>query len=141
MNIKEYSVLQHSTAQYLGRIDELSWDIQSSVECDKLHQNRAGAALREINHAWALSYAALGLAGEAGEVANKVKKHLRGDKGKTAWVDIQDELADELGDVFWYLFELCHVLSLDPAEVMALNIDKLQDRQQRGVIKGSGDDR
>jgi NTP pyrophosphatase (non-canonical NTP hydrolase) len=86
---------------------------------------------------FALSYCTLGLAGEAGEVANKVKKMLRdGDSpAKRA------ELVGEIGDCLWYISQLCSELKLSMSDVAAKNIDKLSDRKKRGVIGGNGDNR
>ena len=85
-------------------------------------------------------YPALGLAGESGEVAEQIKKAIRDDGGA-----ITDErraaLRKELGDVLWYLSALCDELGLELADVAGENIDKLRDRQQRGVISGDGDER
>jgi NTP pyrophosphatase (non-canonical NTP hydrolase) len=85
-----------------------------------------------------IAYCALGLTGEAGEFANKVKKVIRGDKNLLA---VSSQLADELGDVLWYLAELADNLGV-PLEVIAkANIEKLSDRKARGVVQGSGDTR
>lgn len=85
-----------------------------------------------------ITYPALGLASEAGEVAGKVKKRLR-DGG--SFIALRDQLRDELGDVLWYVAVLAHDLDLDLDEVALNNIKKLSDRKSRGVISGSGDNR
>lgn len=85
-------------------------------------------------------YPTLGLVGEAGEVANKVKKIYR-DKGGRIDPDTLTELEQELGDVLWYLAELATQLGLSLEEIAAKNIVKLNDRQKRGVIRGDGDNR
>ena len=85
-------------------------------------------------------YATLGLVGEAGEIANKVKKIIR-DHGSQVTPEVISTLQDEIGDVLWYVAELCTVLGISLDEIAAKNIDKLQDRKQRGVITGSGDNR
>lgn len=85
-----------------------------------------------------VTYCALGLAGEAGEVANKVKKILRGD------VPLDDQRAaiiDELGDCLWYIAQLAGQLDVPLSEVAGNNLRKLQDRQMHGTIKGEGDKR
>ncbi len=88
----------------------------------------------------AIEYLALGLAGEAGEVANKVKKIIRGDGNAN-----MELIAEELGDVLWYLSELSAFVckdSDDPfGEIAARNISKLRSRFERDKIKGSGDNR
>lgn len=87
-----------------------------------------------------LYYTALGLAGEAGEVCNKVKKVIRDNNGILP-DDKRAELKDEVGDVLWYVSELSRVLGFSLADVAAHNIKKLASRQQRGVLSGSGDAR
>lgn len=88
----------------------------------------------------ALSYVALGLAGEAGEIANKVKKILRDSNGKVT-LDHKNELCAELGDVFWYLSQLATEIGFNLEAVAKRNVDKLADRAARGVLQGSGDNR
>jgi len=83
----------------------------------------------------ALTYLALGLNGEAGEVAEKFKKHIR--DGKV----LDEDFAHELGDVLWYLTRLVDELGHDLSDVAEGNIDKLLDRQERNKIQGSGDNR
>jgi NTP pyrophosphatase (non-canonical NTP hydrolase) len=89
--------------------------------------------------AW-LAYPALGLAGEAGEVAEHAKNAIRDDGG-----DVNDErraaMGKELGDVLWYVAQLASELGLDLDELAQENLDKLLSRQRRGVISGSGDER
>ncbi len=85
-------------------------------------------------------YPTLGLVGEAGEVAEKVKKILR-DHGGVMNDEHKDKIAKELGDVLWYLAQLSTELGLDLEDVAAANLDKLRSRQQRGTLSGSGDDR
>jgi NTP pyrophosphatase (non-canonical NTP hydrolase) len=87
-----------------------------------------------------LTYPALGLCGEAGEVAEKVKKTLR-DDGGVLTDERRDALSRELGDVLWYLSQLATEAGLDLEEIAAENLDKLFSRQERGVLRGSGDDR
>ena len=89
--------------------------------------------------AW-LAYPALGLAGEAGEVAEHAKKAIRDDGGSVS-EERRGAIAKELGDVLWYLAQLASELDLDLDEVAQLNLDKLLSRQRRGVLSGSGDDR
>lgn len=86
----------------------------------------------------ALEYLGLGLASEAGEVAGVIKKWIRDGTDDAA---LKAKLEAEMGDVCWYLSELCNATGLDLAAVFAANMRKLSDRQRRGVITGSGDDR
>lgn len=86
-----------------------------------------------------ISYPALGLAGEAGEVANKAKKLLRGDFPLTP--EFKKDLASELGDVLWYCAALATDLGTTLNEVALANLDKLKVRSERGTIRGSGDNR
>jgi NTP pyrophosphatase (non-canonical NTP hydrolase) len=87
-----------------------------------------------------LTYPALGLCGEAGEVAEKVKKTLRDDGGVLS-EERRAALSRELGDVLWYLSQLATEADLDLDEIAADNLEKLLSRQERGVLRGSGDDR
>ncbi len=89
--------------------------------------------------AW-LAYPALGLAGEAGEVAEHAKKSIR-DDGGAVLPQRRAAMAKELGDVLWYLAQLATELDLDLDEIAQTNLDKLLSRQQRGVLAGSGDER
>jgi NTP pyrophosphatase (non-canonical NTP hydrolase) len=89
--------------------------------------------------AW-LVYPALGLAGEAGEVAEHAKKAIRDDEGNVSQAR-REAMAKELGDVLWYVAQLATELELDLDQIAQGNLDKLLSRQQRGVLSGSGDDR
>ena len=79
-------------------------------------------------------YPALGLAGEVGEVCNKIKKHYRDGTPLDT-----DDLRKELGDVLWYLAALATDLDIDLEQAAGENLEKLADRDARGVIGGSGD--
>lgn len=87
-----------------------------------------------------ITYPALGLAGESGEVCDKIKKVLRDDGGKFTEAT-KLALMKEIGDVLWYVAALCNELDFTIEDVMETNIRKLQDRIARGVRGGSGDDR
>lgn len=85
-------------------------------------------------------YPTLGLAGEAGEVAEKIKKILRDDNGIISEKK-KNEIIYELGDVLWYVSQLCKELNVPMDDVAALNIEKLSSRKDRKEISGSGDNR
>ena len=85
-------------------------------------------------------YPALGLAGETGEVCEKIKKYLRGDYTLSNEEKI-DELEMEIGDVLWYLANLASDLHLSLDIIAAKNINKVRDRLERDVLQGDGDDR
>ena len=82
----------------------------------------------------------MGLSGEAGEVAEKIKKVLR-DKGGQIDEDTKQTLSKELGDVLWYVAQLASELGLDLDQIAADNIEKLQSRLERDKIHGDGDER
>ena len=85
-------------------------------------------------------YPTLGLVGEAGEVAEKVKKVIRDKKG--IFDDESKEgIKKELGDVLWYLSNLCNEFNFELEEVALQNLEKLKLRAAKGKISGSGDDR
>jgi NTP pyrophosphatase (non-canonical NTP hydrolase) len=86
-------------------------------------------------YASSLAYTALGLCGESGEYSEKIKKYIRdGSLDKSLAVK-------ELGDVLWYLTAAARELGYSLQDVAEINIVKLNDRAQRGVLKGSGDSR
>jgi NTP pyrophosphatase (non-canonical NTP hydrolase) len=87
-------------------------------------------------------YPAMGMAGEAGEALEKVKKALRkgGVEHFEAWID-HEGLVKELGDVLWYVANLASDLNMELETVAQINLNKLADRAQRDVIKGEGDNR
>ncbi len=87
-----------------------------------------------------LLYPTLGLCGEAGEVAEKIKKMVRDDDGVLT-DDRRAALAKELGDVLWYLAQLATEAELDLDVIADANLAKLLSRQERNVLQGSGDDR
>lgn len=82
----------------------------------------------------------LGLAGEAGETADKVKKILR-DKGGYASEEDRQALIKELGDVLWYVANIARCLGVPLSEVAEGNINKLASRKKRNKLHGEGDER
>ena len=83
-------------------------------------------------------YPALGLAGESGEICEKIKKAIRDDGGQMT-EERRTLLAKELGDVLWYVATMCSELKLDLDEVASGNLAKLAARQANGKLHGSGD--
>lgn len=82
----------------------------------------------------------LGLVGESGEIAEKIKKLVRDHNSDLARLDKED-IAKELGDVLWYIAVLAEFLDLSLEEIGAKNIKKLASRQKRNQLGGSGDNR
>lgn len=87
-----------------------------------------------------LLYAALGIAGESGEVAEKLKKILRDEYDLISSLR-RDELKDELGDILWYVAKAARELGVSLEDVALANLQKIQSRRRRGKISGSGDHR
>lgn len=85
-------------------------------------------------------YPALGLVGEAGEVADKLKKVIRDNDGVLT-DDVRDAVAKELSDVCWYVAVLAYELDYSLDEIFDMNLTKLASRKERGVLAGSGDNR
>ena len=85
-------------------------------------------------------YPTLGLTGEAGEVAEKIKKILR-DHGGVLNDMAKADIEKELGDVLWYVSQLATELGLLLEDVASKNIEKLYSRMERGRLSGSGDNR
>lgn len=111
MNFKEYQKKSRKTAVY-----------PKSKYCDGIF------------------YPTLGLSGEAGEVAEKVKKVLRDDNGVVT-KEKKEELKKELGDVLWYVSQIATDLKLSLDDIAKTNLEKLSSRLKRGKLKGSGDNR
>jgi len=87
-----------------------------------------------------LMYLTLGLTGEAGEVAEKIKKLYRDTHGLVT-DQLKEDLTKELGDVLWYVSQIAKELDIDFSTVAEKNIGKLQSRMNRNKITGSGDNR
>lgn len=115
-----------------------------------LWQRKHNASLNEYQHNALLTavypedkriiYPSLGMCGEAGEVADKVKKVIR-DNNQSFDDERKEAIALEIGDVLWYCATLAHDLGYTLEDVARMNIDKLASRQQRGKLGGSGDNR
>lgn len=100
------------------------------------------AALETANYPkeYNIIYPVLGMNGEAGEVADKVKKVIR-DNNREFTDDRKREIAKEIGDVLWYCAALAHDIGYTLEEIGEMNNAKLRSRKARGVISGSGDNR
>ena len=81
-----------------------------------------------------------GLVGESGEVAEKFKKLIRDKHGRISEEDRQ-EILKELGDILWYINTVSSLLGSNLEEVAQKNLNKVLSRKERGVTKGSGDNR
>ncbi len=105
------------------------------------YQKRALTTVISSNDAFKDSlHWVLGINGEAGEVAEKVKKIIRDKNGVMTKQD-KLELGKELGDVLWYLAVFAHDLGLSLDDIAGQNLDKLKSRKARGVLGGTGDNR
>jgi len=87
---------------------------------------------------YGLLYPVLGLAGEAGEVCEKVKKLFR-DRGGVISEEFLASIKNELGDVLWYLAAICRELNLSLDDIAKENLEKLLSRQNRDALRGDGD--
>jgi NTP pyrophosphatase (non-canonical NTP hydrolase) len=104
------------------------------------YQARACQTAIFPNHR-ATEYLTLGLTGEAGEIANKVKKFIRDGAAKDEYLAKRIEIGYEIGDVLWYCAVLAEELEMNLGHIMEKNLEKLADRHKRGKISGSGDNR
>jgi NTP pyrophosphatase (non-canonical NTP hydrolase) len=89
----------------------------------------------------ATEYLTLGLTGEAGEIANKVKKFIRDGAAQDEYLAKRIEIGYEIGDVLWYCAVLAKEMEMDLGHIMENNLQKLADRKKRGTLSGSGDNR
>ena len=104
------------------------------------YQKQAHTTAKYVKIGEEYVYPTLGLAGEAGELANKVKKIFR-DKGGKIDEETKEALKLELGDILWYVAEIATVLNIPLEDVANANLQKLASRDKRGMIGGSGDNR
>ena len=105
-----------------------------------LYQDSAEATAIYPDKGDNIYYPALGLAGEAGEVCEKIKKIMRDQKGFITQEN-EDELVRELGDVLWYVANIANEINRNLSEIAEVNLQKLEDRKNRGKLQGSGDNR
>lgn len=107
---------------------------------DEYQKQAASTSTIDPNSLTAPYYFALGLTGEAGEVAEKLKKILRNNNNDFSKLDL-GEFKKELGDVLWYLAMISHQFGISFSDVATSNLAKLADRKDRNVIKSTGDNR
>jgi len=88
----------------------------------------------------AIIYPTLGLTGEAGEVANKVKKIIR-DGSDSKDEKLVSEIKSEIGDCLWYIAVLASDFDIKLSDIASTNLEKLEKRKEKGTIHGSGDNR
>lgn len=105
---------------------------------DYQHRSRATAVYPDAGSN--LLYPTLGLCGESGEVAEKIKKMVR-DEGGVLTDERRQALSKEMGDTLWYLAQLATEAQLNLDDIAEANLAKLLSRQQRHRLNGSGDDR
>lgn len=120
MTFNEYQLQAHGFADYTIPFAEVKGD----------------DVVRKLDY----TYPAMGLAEESGEVLGKFAKAVR-DEGGYISPKRKEEIVKELGDVAWFVSELCTLMNVSFEEVCTKNIEKLTSRKERGVIKGSGDNR
>ena len=106
----------------------------------KTYQKKARETAQYPNLGSNNIYPTLGLVGEAGEVAEKVKKVIR-DNNSVFDRESSSAIKKELGDVLWYLSNLCDEFKFSLEEVALQNLEKLKNRAAKGTISGSGDER
>jgi len=131
--LTDYSVRRLTYRCYASHATRLRQRKRRMDLKDYLNQVKGYALPTALNR----EYLGLGLAAEAGEVAGLLAKAVRDNEGVVDRVN----LSKELGDIMWFVVLLCGYYGIDPDNVLQRNIDKLESRQQRNVIGGSGDDR
>ncbi len=109
------------------------------MDCDD-YQRAALRTARDKDAPDEFMHLVLGLVGETGEIAEKVKKLVRDEHSDLDRLD-RDDMAAELGDVLWYAAVLADFLGLSLGDIAQRNIAKLADRQRRAVLGGAGDNR
>lgn len=106
----------------------------------KEYQKFADSVARYPNRGNNYIYATLGLVGESGEVAEKIKKLIR-EKDHELTPEFKKEVLKEIGDVLWFVATFAYEMGADIEEVARLNVEKLTSRMERDVVYGDGDNR
>jgi NTP pyrophosphatase (non-canonical NTP hydrolase) len=101
-------------------------------------ESRKTAVYKDQGHNYI--YPLLGLAGESGEVVEKFKKMIRNNDGVMT-DEIKESIKKELGDLLWYVAQICTEIGIELDDVVVTNLEKLQSRSKRGVLKSEGDSR
>ncbi len=127
----EFDDYQKETHQFI-----LNDDIKYRI--DDLDKDSLKDLVKVLRKDLLIARFALGLTEEAGEVAGKVKKYLRGD---FSLEELKKHIKKESGDAQWYLSELNSIFGNKLSDIAQQNLDKLADRRKRGKIHGDGDDR
>lgn len=149
LDMTEYQTLANGTAifprvytesQVREIVEWLSPELGVKISHDQVEERVTYALERYETPFSRLVYPVLGLVGEAGEIANKLKKVAR-DGGGDMSTERAEQIAEELGDVQWYVAAVATGLKAKLAEIGNQNIDKLYSRKSRGVISGDGDRR
>lgn len=139
-----YTVWKKNNNKTLSEMNKNTWKHRRMQTRERLTfvkyqlESRETAIYPNIGHDYV--YPVLGLCGEAGEVAEKIKKIIRDDKGVIS-DNKRKELKKELGDVLWYISNLAVELNLSLEDIAIENLNKLFSRQNRKVLRGSGDNR
>ncbi len=118
----------------------LKWGIMQLSE----YQQKSRETAVYVNAGKNFVYPTLGLAGETGEVVEKIKKLIRNDlvtDASQVSEEKKEEIAKEMGDVLWYLAQLATELGISLDDVASTNIEKLQSRKERGALHSEGDNR
>ena len=123
---------------YTRNLPPMSQSTAPKSETFAVYQRESRKTWSVIHTDHSIVYPTLGLTNEAGEVAGKIKKIFRDRNGEISAAD-REALKQELGDVLWYLTQICTELGLTLEEVAEANLTKLFSRQARGVISGDGD--
>lgn len=136
MTFNEYQEKAKLTAQY----DAWEKSFYNKHKHILANESELASDVADLFRIIALSYATLGLTSEAGEVAGKLKKIIRDNKGNIS-PDNTSDLLKETGDVLWYGAAIATEFTEPYGNIASANIDKLASRKERGVITGSGDNR
>lgn len=150
-NILRLPTLKKELGDVLWYLSEIARRTELSLE--EVAQWNVGGGLTTFNeyskkqeqtvwyqHENIVKHPFFGLAEKVGRVCELAKKCIRDDGG--VWsLDRKEKLAKELGDVLWYVSDIARCTGLSLEEIATANVEKLKSRQERGVLKGSGNDR